>query len=115
MRPPKIITSVCIFLVCSLVFSSINCKSRKGEHVQIFAEAKQIQSSLKKSGIITKDELQNQIDQIEIDGFNRWKISSKKNILIESLSSYRDYKNPSYNKKFIYEISKNFDILLLNR
>ncbi|MFD2257163.1 hypothetical protein ACFSSA_10775 [Luteolibacter algae] len=106
--------SCLLLLVTSFIFA-VSCKSRKGEHVQIFAEAKQLQNSLRGTGIVTREELLTQIDRVEVDGIRRWKISMRKNILIESIKAYRDYRNPSEMEKFIYSINRDFDIVLINK
>lgn len=112
MKAQRINSLACLLFGAVIIFSTVSCKSRKGEHVQIFAEAKQIQTSLEKSGKINKEELQKQIDRVETDKIRRWKISTKKSILIESIKSYRDYRNPSEKIKFIYSINDDLDIVL---
>ena len=108
----QIIILLYLLLVGISISNSVSCKSKKGKHVQMLAEAKQIQKSLIKSGVKTKEELQKEIDRVEVDKKPRWKISTRKKILVESIESYRSYKNPSENRKYRYEISNEFDIIL---
>lgn len=106
---------ISVTLSLFIIFYTTSCKSRKGDHIQILDEAKQIQKLLINSQINNKSELQSLVKTVNKNAMPRWEISDKTGILVESIKHYRDYKNPGSHKTFTYAITDRYDFVLLDK
>lgn len=103
------------FILCILVYLTLlGCESRKDPGARVIYEAKVFERRFGEIGTdLDRAQLTEIIRQVEADSPGRWRISEDEGKIIETLSAYMDYRNPSRNTKFIYTINSEGKIELV--